>query len=260
MENLAHMRGFPATASRDGAHRAGTRDRNRSDGVLRDARHTDFHAMARRSVGCVEPLEIEARGRQRIVLAQLVESIAPNQAEETARILLDTFGTLGGVFAASHAAITRTIGNPALASTICLARAAVHEGLREDVRGQLFDVRDRRIQAYFVAKLHGASEERLYAAFLDSLDCYITDELVAMGTSSEITLSLRPLMRRTIELNAASIVLFHNHPSGIARPSEADIAFTCEAKAIAEVVGCELRDHLIVAGPAMYSMRTAGLL
>lgn len=163
------------------------------------------------------------------------------------------------MFAAPYSVLIKAVDNPALATLLHLARYVVLESLREDVRGAPFDLNDRRFLTYLVAKLQGAVDEELYAVFLDRQHGYVADELVASGTWDQISLRLRPLMRRAIELNAAAIVLFHNHPSGVADASEADRQFTASAKSAAEALGIELFDHLIVAGPNIFSMRTAGL-
>jgi DNA repair protein RadC len=207
-----------------------------------------------------QPSEIEARIRQHALLAKLVDSIAPDGAEAVASELLKAFGTIGGVFGASHSALAKAGGNQALASLLLRARFAVLEGLREDVRGAPFDLQDSRFLTYLVAKMQGAVEEELHALFLDRRRSYVADEIVASGSWDQISLRLRPLMRRAIELNAASIVLFHNHPSGAAEASEIDCQFTAGVRSAADALGIELFDHLIVAGPHVLSMRSAGLI
>ncbi len=113
---------------------------------------------------------------------------------------------------------------------------------------------------YLIATMQGEAEEHLHAIFLDSQRRYLKDERVASGGWSHITIRLRPLLRRALELNSANLVLFHNHPSGVAKPSQADIALTQQAWSVANLLGIELYDHLIVAGPSVFSMRSAGLM
>jgi DNA repair protein RadC len=193
-------------------------------------------------------------------LAELVGSIEPNSADQVATALLQTFGSLGGIFSATHGALAKAADSALLASCIQAARLAVLESLREDVRSAAFELRDQRILSYLVAKMKGALEEELHAIFLDRRRCYQTDEIIASGSLDQIIMRLRPLMRRAIELNAGAIVLFHNHPSGEASASEADLRFTDLAKAATGAIGVELYDHLIVAGPRVYSMRLGGIL
>ncbi len=204
--------------------------------------------------------KVGVRERQQSLLARLVEAIDPESADIIAESLLERFGSLGGIFSASPISLSHSANSQAIATILTLARPVVVESMREDVRRVPFDPKDRRIMDYLIATMQGATEEHLHAIFLDSKCCYLTDERVASGSWSQISLRLRPLLRRAIELNSANLVLFHNHPSGNAKPSQSDIEFTCQASAVANAIGIELFDHLIVSGPCVYSMRLAGQL
>ena len=254
------MRGISSATGTYSSLSAGTADRNRSGGLLRDAGRADLHPLAGSPHRSFQPREIEARIRQHTVLAQLVRSIEPETADALASELLRAFGTLGRIFAASQAAISQVIDSQILATVLSSARFAVLESLREEVRGAAFDIRDERFLTYLVAKMQGIAEEQLHAIFLDHRRHYIADELFAEGTWDQISFRLRPLLRRALELNAASVVLFHNHPSGNAAASAKDREFTRKAAAIARTLDIALLDHLIVAGPRVHSMRAAGEL
>jgi DNA repair protein RadC len=201
----------------------------------------------------------ETEGRQISILAQLVRAIEPTEADRLARSLISEFGSLGQVLCASASMIARYTGNQRLADTIRAARIAVVEGLREEVSRNLINLRDPAFLNYLFARTQGP-EENLHAVFIDSHDRYLSDERVASGDWTSIAVRLRPLLRRTVEIGAAKIVLCHNHPSGNPEPSSEDITFTREAARVARALGIELVDHLIVAGRSVFSMRTAGLV
>ena len=219
----------------------------RSDSNLPDNRHSKL-------------LEVEAQGRQLNILAQLVRSIDPEEAENLAGKLIQEFGSLGQVFAASSRKISQLTGNERLAAVLSSSRAAVLEGMREEVSRLPINPRDPRLMKYLIAQMQGEEEEHLHAIFLDSQRRYIRDERIASGDWSNVTVRMRPLFRRTIDLRSASLILFHNHPSGKAEPSAADIDFTSKVQNVARSLGTELLDHLIVAGASVFSMRTAGLM
>lgn len=198
--------------------------------------------------------------RQKTTLADLVKLLAPDDADLIAADLLEHFGSVGEVFAAPETLVASKSRNRAIACLIRSARDLVMEGLCENVQRNAFDPSAPEVLNYLVGAMKGEQEEHLHAIFLDHGARYISDERMFSGSWSAVDVRLRPIMRRSIELNAAKVVLYHNHPSGSARPSEADCRFTSQAASVARVLGIELFDHLIVAGPAVFSMRTAGML
>lgn len=220
------------------------------------ANRFDSHDPA---LGDCKPLEKEAQGRQLAALAQLVRSIEPIGAEKLAQKLIKEFGSLGQVFAATASKIAQFTGNHLLAAMLSASRAAVLEGLREDICRSPVNLRDPNLLIYLKAQMQ-SEEEHLHAIFLDSQRRYIRDERVASGDWSTIAIRLRPLFRRAMDISAAKLILCHNHPSGDPTPSQADIAFTNEVQKVARSLGIELLDHLIVAGTAAFSMRSAGLV
>ena len=207
-----------------------------------------------------KPVENETRGRQLSALAQLVRAIEPEQADRLAQRLIFEFGSIGQVFAAAAWKITQITGNEGLAAIFSASRTAVLEGMREDVMRSPIALHDPNLMKYLIAQMQGEEEEHLHAIFLDSQQRYIRDERVASGDWSNLTLRMRPLFRRTMDLRAANLILCHNHPSGTAKPSKADIVFTTEVSHVARSLGTRLLDHLIVAGTSVFSMRAAGLI
>lgn len=254
------MGGSFAIDRRDRAFGHGIRHSRSSNGISPNAlcaklsceRHTGDSLYSHEIVGL--------RERQHALLAQLVGAIDPGSSEKIASQLLERFGSLSGIFAESQISLAQHTDSAALATLLFFAKAAVLEGMRENVRRVQFDPRDSRIMDYLIATMQGEAEEHLHAIFLDSQRRYLKDERVASGGWSHITIRLRPLLRRALELNSAQLVLFHNHPSGLAKPSQADIALTQQAWSVANLLGIELFDHLIVAGPSVFSMRSAGMM
>jgi DNA repair protein RadC len=67
-------------------------------------------------------------------------------------------------------------------------------------------------------------------------------------------------MKRALELGAAALILVHNHPSGEAEPSAADIAMTEELAGAATKLGIVIHDHLVIGRAGHASFRSLGLL
>lgn len=233
---------------------------NSSNRLCNDELGADRFDSPDPNLGNHKPHETEAQGRQLDVLARLVRSIEPSGAESLAQKLIKEFGSLGQVFASTTSKIAQFTGNPLLAAMLSASRAAVLEGLREEVCRTPVNLRDPNLLVYLKAQMQGEEEEHLHAIFLDSQRRYIRDERVASGDWSNVVIRLRPLFRRAMDIRAAKFVLCHNHPSGNPTPSQADIAFTNEVQKVARSLGIELLDHLIVAGTAVFSMRSAGLV
>src|SRR3546814_8568098 len=74
----------------------------------------------------------------------------------------------------------------------------------------------------------------------------LADEQLQYGTLAQLAIYPRTIFRRALELNAAAIILIHNHPSGDARPSEEDIAVTRKLDQIGRALGVEIFDHIVV--------------
>jgi DNA repair protein RadC len=70
----------------------------------------------------------------------------------------------------------------------------------------------------------------------------------------------REVARRALELNAAAVILSHNHPSGTAEPSRADEHLTQQLKSVLALIDVRVLDHLIVAGGGVLSFAERGLM
>jgi len=68
------------------------------------------------------------------------------------------------------------------------------------------------------------------------------------------------VLRRALEVNAAAVILSHNHPSGVAEPSQADILLTRELRGLLLRIDVRVLDHIIVAGGRYVSLADRGLL
>ena len=96
--------------------------------------------------------------------------------------------------------------------------------------------------------------------FLDTRHHVIACEELFRGTVDGASVHAREVVKRTLAHNAAAVILAHNHPSGIAEPSEADRSITLKlAKALA-LVEVRVLDHLIVGGTTVVSMAERGLV
>lgn len=102
-------------------------------------------------------------------------------------------------------------------------------------------------------------EERLYVLALNAKNTVLGISEVGKGSLSRIVTSAREVFRTAILLNAAGVVIAHNHPSGDPTPSPEDIAMTNSLKVAGEVIGIPVLDHIII-GEDFFSFANGGLL
>lgn len=157
---------------------------------------------------------------------------------------------------ASREALNNALGSDRQVVEALLAvRDLSSLGWRESLVGERVCVTDPQLLRYLVSQLHNPSEERLHVIYLDQDNRYIRDENIAVGTRDGLSMRIRSLIRRTLELEASKIIIAHNHPSGASRASTEDVRATSELEKIARALEIELVDHLIIARGTVYSMR-----
>ena len=114
----------------------------------------------------------------------------------------------------------------------------------------------------FSHRLGGLVTEVMVAIALDGRSHFLAEVEVARGGRHGMSLTTSDVLRPMIRAGAAAFLLIHNHPSGSAEPSRADIEMTTVLEAAADIVGVPLLDHVIVAGRGggWCSMLELGLL
>lgn len=95
--------------------------------------------------------------------------------------------------------------------------------------------------------------------FLDNRNRLICIEYLFRGTIDGASVHPREVVKAALQHNAAGIILFHNHPSGVAEPSQADEFITRRLKKALGLIDVRVLDHLII-GEQTYSFAEAGLL
>ena len=103
-------------------------------------------------------------------------------------------------------------------------------------------------------------EEHFHAVFVDDKREYLGDAPLGRGGKGHLSLRMRDLFGCALSIGADGIVIAHNHPSGLCRPSRYDIEATAKLRTVAEALDIKLLDHLIFTQSAVYSMRAGGKL
>ena len=174
---------------------------------------------------------------------------------------LARFGSFAGLLAAPEREL-RTIdgfGTHCVAALRLLHNAALRLSRAGLLKRRLLED-PAHLAAYLQAVLSRERIEQFRILFLDSADGLIADEAQARGTVNHTPVYPREVVRRAVELDAASLILVHNHPSGDPTPSNDDLDMTAQVEAAASVLGIAVRDHVIVGNGRVLSFREQGLL
>jgi DNA repair protein RadC len=106
----------------------------------------------------------------------------------------------------------------------------------------------------------GQEFESFVALFLDSQHRLISLHELFRGTLTQTSVYPREVVKAALRTNAAAVIFSHNHPSGVAEPSQADQQLTTALKQALALVDVRVLDHFIVAGASVLSFAERGLL
>ena len=114
-----------------------------------------------------------------------------------------------------------------------------------------YDTEEKMVALIFPRFL-GQKSEKMYAFFFDSGMHVIDVFCVGEGSLNSVSVTLRRITERAYQRGAASVVLAHNHPGGVAHPSEEDLRFTQDAQTALRLVGVPLIEHFVFAEREYY--------
>ena len=116
------------------------------------------------------------------------------------------------------------------------------------------------LKEYVRLKNAGLKRELFRVILLDAQRKLISDEVMFVGTISQTSVYTREVIKFALSKNASACILYHNHPSGLARPSKADELLTQSLKAAMQVFDIILLDHLISSDIDSFSMAESGII
>ena len=115
-------------------------------------------------------------------------------------------------------------------------------------------------EAFLVAKLRHLGHELFCCLYLDNRHRVLHFDEMFRGTIDGTSVYPREVVKEALAINAAAVILAHNHPSGVAEPSEADERITRRLKSALELVDIRLLDHLIIGDGRTTSLASRGLI
>jgi len=185
--------------------------------------------------------------------------VSGKSAVDLARHLLSEFGSLRALLEAEQAAFSAHLG---LGSAKFAQLQAVLEMAKRHLAEQLTRhsvlQNPQCVRDYLTARLRHEPNEVFACLFLDTKQRVLAFEVLFQGTVDAASVYPRQVIRRALAHNAAALILAHNHPSGVAEPSEADRSLTRRLKELLSWLDIRLLDHFIVGEDAPLSMAEHG--
>lgn len=182
-------------------------------------------------------------------------------AVDIARELLNHFGGLRALLQADRASYCETHG-------LGSASFALLQAVLEMARRHLLETLQRdnalhnptQVKNYVRARLRDYRREVFLCLFLDAQHRVICAEELFLGTLDGSSVHPREIVQRALALNAAAVIFAHNHPSGMAEPSQADERVTLRLRDSLALIDVRVLDHLIVGDGDVVSLAERGLL
>jgi DNA repair protein RadC len=207
-----------------------------------------------------------AQGAQALSDAELLTVLLRNgtpgrSALQLARDVLQSFGSLRKLIAADRLRFCAVRG-------LGLARYAELQAAVEIAKRQLIETlragpvlaSPRATRDFLIARLRDLGHEVFCCLYLDNRHRLIHFEELFRGTIDGASVHPREIVKQALQWNCAAVIVAHNHPSGVAEPSQADELITQRIKQALCVVDIRLLDHVVVGDGTSVSLAERGLV
>ena len=195
-----------------------------------------------------------------LIAVLLRSGVRGKSAVDLARDLLTRYGGVTHMLEAGAELETIKGLGPAkraqFAAAIELARRSLQEKLKENAAL----TSPGAVRDYLCLRLASRKEEAFVCIWLDAQHKAIGFEVPFTGTLTQTSVYPREIVKAALRFNAAAVIFAHNHPSGVAQPSQADELLTRNLKEALALVEVKVLDHFIVAGNQAISFAERGLL
>jgi len=185
-------------------------------------------------------------------------------AVDLAREVLDQFGDVAGLLArceqsAVELAQVKGLGI-AKAAQLGAALELAKRSLRQRLASGAALTSPAAVRDYLRLALGSRPHEVFVCLWLDAQHRVTKCEELFRGTLTQTSVYPREVVKAALAVNAAAVIFAHNHPSGVAQPSQADELLTRNLRDALSLVDVRVLDHFIVAGPQALSFAERGLL
>lgn len=193
----------------------------------------------------------------------LTLAIPRTDVKQPAKELIKRFGSLRGILDAPTDKLSAVPGIGGVAPVaLQIIKAAATLYLEQNIEKVQSFTDQEQLEKFWRMKIGGNAVEQFAVAYLDSAYHLIADgaKIHWEGTIDRTAVYPREIIEEALKRKASAIVLAHNHPNGVMRPSEEDKIITQTIVLAAEAVNISVLDHLIVSTDAVFSFRRNMLL
>ncbi len=209
-----------------------------------------------------------ARGAESLSDAELLSVILRTgthgeSALELSRKILSLNGEKSGLLGIYHLSVSELMNVRGLGKVKAVQLKCIVELSRRISRSRFSEGVSFQdpvaVARYYMEEMRHLEQENLVLVMLNSKGKLIRDEILSRGTVRASMISPREIFVEAVKHQAVSIILLHNHPSGIPDPSEEDIRLTERVRRAGVLLGIELLDHIIIGDCQAVSMREQGV-
>jgi len=207
---------------------------------------------------CLSGEEISLLADSELIAAILVSGTRGRDVVSVSEDLLRRFNGLHGIQGAGIRELSEVTGIGPFKSV--RIHAAFELGKRMLVRKNHSIVVDTPVRVWKLLQPEMACllHEEFRVLILNNKNMLIKNCMVSVGTISEALVHPREIFRDAIREAGASIIVAHNHPSGVLIPSREDISATVRIRDAGKIIGIELLDHVIIGGNSYLSLKEGG--
>ncbi|MGQ0512456.1 MAG: RadC family protein [Betaproteobacteria bacterium] len=180
-------------------------------------------------------------------------------AVEVARELLAASDGLGGLLRSPGEARIKGLG-PAKRALLSAVLEMAKRCLGEDLRAGAALTSPGAVRDFLRIQLGSLPHEVFVCLWLDAQHRVLRSQQLFQGTLTQTSVYPREVVKAALAANAAAVIFAHNHPSGVAQPSQADELLTRNLREALALVEVKVLDHFIVAGRQTLSFAERGLL
>ncbi|HXV11454.1 MAG TPA: DNA repair protein RadC [Burkholderiales bacterium] len=180
--------------------------------------------------------------------------VGPRRAVQ---LLKETRGSIAGLLSDSLASYH--VEKPAN-QRLLAAREFIKRSLAEGFRNGDALTSPQAVRDYLRISLMGRSYEVFMVLFLDAQHRLIEAEEMFRGTLTQTSVYPREVVKRSLYFNAAAVLFAHNHPSGVAQPSQSDELLTRSLRDALSLIEVRVLDHFVIGGNVVMSFAERGLL
>jgi DNA repair protein RadC len=194
------------------------------------------------------------------MIALILGSGLPDQdVFSIAQALLDRFGSLRAMLDATYTDFEGIRGmGPAKKAQLLAIMEMARRSLVDKLRKRTLMNSPEDVENYLRLLIGGRPQEVFVSLFLDARHRLIRCEESAQGSLTRMAVYPREIVRRALGLNAASLIVAHNHPSGAVKPSASDCRLTHTLRDALALIDVQLVDHLVIGADNVYSFARAG--